>query len=743
MTCSARVVIFGLLLWSVVAQATSARVALRWKAVDGATEYEVQIAKDPAFHDVVVETRSKVAGYRWGELPNVPYYWRVRSFDKDGRASDWSRAERIDPAVGRPELKDPANGARLSLGSAAVEVSLSAVPSPVFRAFSFEVSRDPAFTHPVAYPSGPEAQVRARVDATGTWYWRVTATDLSGRAGEPSEMRSFEVNEGPPSPDVSGSTATVVWSDPAPKATLRWSSRHPLSLYTVEITSEDHARQTLDASGSEVAFVPSGPGIYQWRVRGIDAQGKPTPFGETATLTVQLAPPELRAPADGARVLAKLDADPTVTFAWTVPFGAGVVRFELASDDAFSQVLFSQELTGVEATLPIASRGRLFWRLTALDGDGHLSEPTKARGLTVETLVAPAVPTPIAPAAEAILPLAPDDQGRVPFQWSAVDGARKYQVQVDDEPVEAQTRVSERPILEPTVLPPGEHTWRVRAFGEEDVASAWSEPLRFDVGPPRAVKARIEVATPQLPADGRASTELRITLFDSRGREISGVDPVLSVSAGELSATGESGAGHRAKFVSPEEVPEGGVAQVVVTDRGFQTTTPIHLVPSPATVLVGARLGWNGVISSLSSPRLELEAQWRTPWLRHRLWLGARVSGYQGSGELAADRIRDPVAWSTQVIPVAATAVYRLPTRWVDFYGGALVSLNLVRFTQTQRDAELAVSPGFGALLGASRRAGPGRISAELGASVASARGELAEGRVGGLFFTVGYGVEL
>ena len=57
--------------------------------------------------------------------------------------------------------------------------------------------------------------------------------------------------------------------------------------------------------------VPRGAKL--WRVRGIDAQGKPTPFGETASVTVQLAPPELRAPADGARVLAKLDADPAVT----------------------------------------------------------------------------------------------------------------------------------------------------------------------------------------------------------------------------------------------------------------------------------------------------------------------------------------------------------------------------------------------------------------------------------------------
>ena len=82
---------FGvLLLVSSVSQAQNARIVLRWKDVPGASAYELQIARDPAFVEIVLQTRTTSAGYRWEQLPTTTHWWRVRSFDAESRASEWS-----------------------------------------------------------------------------------------------------------------------------------------------------------------------------------------------------------------------------------------------------------------------------------------------------------------------------------------------------------------------------------------------------------------------------------------------------------------------------------------------------------------------------------------------------------------------------------------------------------------------------------------------------------------------------
>ena len=47
-----------LLVVASVSQAQNARIVLRWKDVPGASAYELQIAKDPAFVEIVLQTRT-------------------------------------------------------------------------------------------------------------------------------------------------------------------------------------------------------------------------------------------------------------------------------------------------------------------------------------------------------------------------------------------------------------------------------------------------------------------------------------------------------------------------------------------------------------------------------------------------------------------------------------------------------------------------------------------------------------
>ncbi|MEK7243598.1 MAG: hypothetical protein AAB112_05465, partial [Thermodesulfobacteriota bacterium] len=50
---------------------------------------------DQAELTLPVDTMIDTPGYRWDELPNVTYHWRVRSFDADERPSQWSAPRAI------------------------------------------------------------------------------------------------------------------------------------------------------------------------------------------------------------------------------------------------------------------------------------------------------------------------------------------------------------------------------------------------------------------------------------------------------------------------------------------------------------------------------------------------------------------------------------------------------------------------------------------------------------------------
>ena len=132
-----------LLLVSTVSQAQNARIVLRWKDVPGASAYELQIAKDPAFVEIVLQTRTTSAGYRWEQLPTTTHWWRVRSFDAESRASEWSapRTIAVDSAVPTP-LK-PADGQSISCGST---VGFEMEPSPLVKEYILELAGNSEFS---------------------------------------------------------------------------------------------------------------------------------------------------------------------------------------------------------------------------------------------------------------------------------------------------------------------------------------------------------------------------------------------------------------------------------------------------------------------------------------------------------------------------------------------------------------------------------------------------------------------
>lgn len=171
--------------------------ALDWEEAAGASTYEVQVATDMAFTDVV-RSVSLLTASAWTVSPSLPptsttYYWRVRSANSCGGTSAWSTprsfSTRVCVALPAPTLSGPADGATgIGFIPALDWADVSGAAS-----YEVQVATDDAFTTVVTSANSLTSStwsVSPALSGLTTYYWRARASDVCG-AGAWSSASSF------------------------------------------------------------------------------------------------------------------------------------------------------------------------------------------------------------------------------------------------------------------------------------------------------------------------------------------------------------------------------------------------------------------------------------------------------------------------------------------------------------------------------------------------------------------------
>lgn len=671
---------------------------LRWKEVPGAKAYELQIAKDPTFVEVVLQTQTTTAGYRWEELPTATHWYRVRSFDADGRPSEWSPARTISIDSVVPEQVRPDDGAAFTCGET---VTFEVQASKVVKEYVLELSASADFAVARQVRS-PEPLVRVGDLAPGAWWWRVKTVDLKDREAGPGPARALRVRLVAPRPRP---TADVLVT--AGQVTLGWAPVACAARWVVEATHDGKERVAIASTQPSLAFKTSTAGEYRWRVAGVDAAGRTGDFSVEQTFHVKLPTPVPR----GEQVRGRF-----VEVSWGPVVAASGYLVELLAAEAQGPTLASASVTATSWKSPELKPGPYAWRVTAKDTSGHASAPTAPRTFELDAPTTLATPVLESPAQGAAV----DEGAPVEVAWGAVAGATRYEVAVDDGvPVV---------VTEPrhVVPPPGRglHAVKARALSD-DAVSRWSQPWPFFWGVPPVAQAQLELV----------GQELRVTLRDERGAAVGKTAPRFSVARGAVGPAGE----REGRWVMAWTPPGDGRDVLTVEERAFRAELPLA-APEPGPLVVGAFAGgvFNG--GAVVSPSLSMGVAWRLPPWRRRLAVEVRGGLFVARGQAELGPLT--VAGDAWLWPFALMAAWHQPLSAFVLRGALGPGFMAGAFT-VDGVRSTTIAPGLELAVGLGRRLGPGRVEVEVGFSYARFDTEAFRLNAGGFAIRVGYAVDL
>ena len=164
-------------------------IRFEWLKVRQAVKYDLQVAQDSQFQNLVADTRDIIGvASKIGGLDFKTYFFRIRSVAVDGYEGIWSDtlSFNVIPPPPSPPVEKP------EVGDKELRVRWRNLGEGI--SYHFQMAKDQAFTDILMDEklTKPEITFEKPV-AVGTYYIRTSGIDSHGYEGEFSEPQSFEV----------------------------------------------------------------------------------------------------------------------------------------------------------------------------------------------------------------------------------------------------------------------------------------------------------------------------------------------------------------------------------------------------------------------------------------------------------------------------------------------------------------------------------------------------------------------
>lgn len=256
----------------------------------GASAYQLQLARDSQFTEVVQSQRSDTPTGRWSGLPDGRYYLSVRGVDDAGilgRAAVQPITVKTQPAP--PLYQSPAPGGTVDRKQG--ELRCTGVDGASF--YRIQLASDPSFTQPLVHADRlAECRTTIAQVAPGAYFWRAASgrvlpdgtPDIGpyakpqrvvvGEAPSPLSAASLQVDE------ASGGGARLYWAG------------EPGQTFQLQVSANgDFTHPLVDTHLSQPAWTSSElpSGRYQVRIKVIDPSGLQSSFSSARSFSVPAA----------------------------------------------------------------------------------------------------------------------------------------------------------------------------------------------------------------------------------------------------------------------------------------------------------------------------------------------------------------------------------------------------------------------------------------------------------------------
>jgi hypothetical protein len=393
------------------------RPTLEWQPVEGATYYQVELSHSDTF----ISIEATYTTYNTRLTPVSPldhgkHYWRVSGVDAAGHVGD-AASRSFTKQIPPPTLVSPTDR---ELHVHVPVLQWQAVEGATY--YKVELSFSDTFV-PVeeTYTTYNTSVTPVNTITHGLYYWRVSGVDAAGHVGAASATSSFTKGIDPPPLVAPANDATIT------VPTMEWSAVDGASYYKIELsTAETFIPVVATYTTHNLRITPLdalSPGVYYWRVSGVDAGGHAGDYSHRR-FTFDALPggtelvPQLGDPAHEATI----DTDPT--FTWSLVTGADHYRlvvskyadFHATYDNAYCD--YNEYTPSEEGSQDAYVNGAYYWKVEARNAGNVVIATSEGRSFTKNQ------PLPLVAPADGVTGLTVDPT----FQWDPIVGADRYRL---------------------------------------------------------------------------------------------------------------------------------------------------------------------------------------------------------------------------------------------------------------------------------------------------------------------------
>ena len=392
--------------------------SVSWSAVAGAASYDVDIATNSTFTNLVVNNANvATTTYNYPALVNATkYYWRVRAKNAEGTSAN-SVATSFTTVIGGAFLQSPAFNA-VNVNPLSGNFTWQA-PATATK-YRIMVSKFNNFSTNVYDQSGVTSTsfAYANLESKTVYYWRVYSYSDENEGGW-SNVFSFTTGLGKPvltnpSNGAQGLPIDVVFHN--------WVELNGADTYRFILSKNSDLSNPIYNESGKVGqgFATIGfeyNETYYWAVRGQDGFGD-GPMSDIFSFGTKVDKPTLSLPANN-----EIDVPLGGTFEWNAADGATAYQIQVSELPTFADNVI--DVTNINGTTynysNINNNTVHYWRVRGLKG-GMPGEWSEIWSFTTIKLLPPALVTPVNNRIDVYFD--------VTLDWDPANQATAYDVQV-------------------------------------------------------------------------------------------------------------------------------------------------------------------------------------------------------------------------------------------------------------------------------------------------------------------------